>query len=730
MTRSPISHEKVFAALQRLSSGTYSTVYLKEDRNALKASNNLRMDAGLDGDVTNDEKNYNETKKNVLKRSELMEAMILMAISCKKHENLLSAEAIFLDSFVGQKQFSLLLELELAHGSLDNLILNQPLQFTGERKRLILKDITKGVAALHQMFGVCHGDLKPANILIRVQKDSQIWHACIADFGLSTLAAFAVHGHAAESYTFGYVPPECCDALQSAPFLIRDTKEANLFLSHISCFAKPVSGDFFGSNRDEISLQKSQESIICSTSNTAAVFSEKKSSLYCTESLDKTPMPTVHLSDFKTATPELMQNLRPQQANYATFENVTKVNLASDVWALGSIALFLTLSGEHPISKVYQIIMNSLPRLVQERIDSQLLHRMEMTFWFFALQEHQFSKDWQIVFDFEAVSMNFFKCFGIPLAPQLTDLNLLLCEKSVLESDFIYGCLQFLPDQRLSIETLCNHAYFEEKVSEQKETRSKKRSSDHCNLALPKKKILRSNKAGLLSLVFTRYLELGMLHKNNIQMPFHWSKMKLLVEICSKYKYSYQSLFLANAYIQLSANRIVNGTKDEVQCKSNASDNQHDVPVGWSEKNCKIHAVTCLLLAVSLFEPRHDAIVGFKDVVGDFGEQHNFSESEIAQSQRLLIDCLNFQFEVPTVATFIHLALLETKTTHCMPSELLCTELVAHLCDPDSKLFSCSQADLLALAMLKKYKCKEAFEHLLSITKRQKSLINELLSKL
>ena len=671
-----VSHRKSFDDLRRLSAGTYATVYRKDKKNALKASCNLRISAGLSGDVENDVEvqNFGDTAKDVLKRSELIEAMILTRFFGKKHPNLLSAEEIFFDSFVGHKQFSLILQLQLASGSLDHMMRQNQLQFTAEKKCSLLKDITNGVAALHNLFGVCHGDLKPGNILIHIEKNGE-WRAWIADFGLSTFPAFAVHGHAAECYTFGHVPPECCDRFHRKPFLIRDSIEANACLCSFSCFASPVKQTYDEKNANSMQTPDSSPS--------AAV-----------------------------STPELILQ-RPRQANSEYFNHITKANLASDIWALGSIALFLSL-GKNPIVEACVGITNRAGLSDVEEISFNFNHRAQMAMWFHALRAHQTSKEWEKVFDFDAVSRNFFSLYAqftrSNIMPHLIDLDSLLCEKSSQEIDFIFSCLQFLPDQRASIDELCKHPFFLQKSETsaiEEKVGQKRRSDAQSNQQLKKKQ---EKKFSLLSVAITRSLEIT---QNVIAMPFHSSTMKLLVDICAHFRFSYKSLFLANAYIQFSASRILS---------------EYDVSnLDWTEKNCKIHAVTCLLLAISLFEPRHDAIFDPMNVVEEFGSQHEFKMDDLATFQRLLIDCIQFEFDIPTVATFIDLSLSETKTTHKMPADTLVAKLITLLQSSES-LFSCPQAISLALALLKKFDCIEAFEHLLRISGRRKTSINKMIN--
>ena len=138
MIHSPIVHRQSFDALRRLSAGAYSTVY-SLDAIALKASSNLRMSMGLDGDVdehTEEQANFGDTSKHVLQRSELIEAMILRRFSEEKHPNVLCGGQIFFDSFVGRKQFSQILQLDLANGgSLDKFLREKPLEFQNSKKR-------------------------------------------------------------------------------------------------------------------------------------------------------------------------------------------------------------------------------------------------------------------------------------------------------------------------------------------------------------------------------------------------------------------------------------------------------------------------------------------------------------------------------------------------------------------------------------------------------------------
>jgi len=117
------------------------------------------------------EKISNEHTRNNLIR----EIAILREV---RHENVLHAIDI-----LETEQF-LFIILPMMEGDLFNLIKGSS-HFTEEQARDISRQTARGLDYLHSI-GICHRDLKPDNILYRIDKEGHI-QVCIADFGLSKL---------------------------------------------------------------------------------------------------------------------------------------------------------------------------------------------------------------------------------------------------------------------------------------------------------------------------------------------------------------------------------------------------------------------------------------------------------------------------------------------------------------------------------------------------------------
>ncbi|KAF9789495.1 kinase-like domain-containing protein, partial [Thelephora terrestris] len=91
----------------------------------------------------------------------------------------------------------------------------------------LLKDVAKGLIYMHSQ-DVIHGDLKGANIVI-----DQYFHACLADFGLATIASDSANpttfGSSVKGGTTRWMSPELLDP---EPFNIecsRPTKESDSY---------------------------------------------------------------------------------------------------------------------------------------------------------------------------------------------------------------------------------------------------------------------------------------------------------------------------------------------------------------------------------------------------------------------------------------------------------------------------------------------------------------------
>lgn len=721
---SPVQHKAVFNCLNPISSGTYANVF-GTGSIALKASSNLRMSAGIDAYVEDDASNLGDTAKDVLKRSELIEAMILYRFSRHKNPNVAFSDQIFFDSFVGSRQFSLILQLERARGSLIDYI-GKGSKFEFTKRVKMVGDLAKGVFALHNLLGVSHGDLKPGNVLVELDENNMP-HCRIADFGMSTLVLFAVHGHAAEVYTYGHVAPECCDRLHCPPYLIQASPEAVSTLCSFSCFAAPVlskslpvappstpqsnlycdetlpngeSENFITPTTSQTTIESTPETVTSSTSFPVNVTISKFAPAVATSSSS--------LFSFKPA--------RPQQANSVVYENTTNAWLSSDIWALASIIIFIASNGDHPVIDHCFDFMRNIK--VTRNLESvhQLNSRVQMAMWYVALKNHQRTDTWSKVFNFKELADDFqdvtssLRGFAKNLPNISLDAD--LKDAKSTELDLIYSCMQFLPTERLTIEQVCQHPFLNPPMPNTSAKKvGRKRRQSLC-IEPQVKKVKQQQFDGLLSLALTRLQNFSL---KFIKMPFHNQVTRLLMDICMHFKFSSKSLILANAYIYYSATKIV--TTNGIPAT--------ELPA-WTLENCKIHAITCLLLATSLFEPRHDTVVEVLDIVVKFGEEHKFTLAEIATCQRLLVEVLDFEFDIPNATILIDFSLSATNTTHLMPQSQLVSTVTDILMDSPSMLCT-SQAVLLALALLKRFDCKDAFQHLLKLSGAKLAMVKQTL---
>lgn len=90
-----------------------------------------------------------------------------------------------------------------------------------EKQRVILHDVARGVAHLHQNH-VVHRDLKPENVLLRVVDGVIVGHAKVGDFGVSRRVQIAQfqqrHKRAGVALgTFAFMPPEVARDVDAAP---------------------------------------------------------------------------------------------------------------------------------------------------------------------------------------------------------------------------------------------------------------------------------------------------------------------------------------------------------------------------------------------------------------------------------------------------------------------------------------------------------------------------------
>lgn len=648
---SPVMRRQSFEATSRISAGTYATVYEHQGRIALKASSNLRASAGLDGDVdTNSEhNNLGETANELLRRAELIEAMILRRFSLQKHANVACADQIFFDSYVQNVQFSLVLQLDLATGSLVEFMTKKGKDIDEQMCKRFLKQIANGIDALHQ-HKICHGDLKPGNILVKTTADDRLFDVVLADFGLSTMPLFAVHGHAAETYTFGHVAPECCDGFQTEPALIRNTAEAQSILCSFSCFADPLSS---------------------------------QSTLGADETLSE-------------------ESGAPRQANRFRFQNVTKATTASDIWAFGSIAIFLFSRGKHPINKHCFQWIDDVCFSSQETHIYRACSRLQLSVWYVFLKQHQKRTNWQLVFDFEAVS-NDFKAYMTRMYKKefSFDSDSTLDTLELINStglDLVYSCLQFLPTERPEIADICEHAFFSEQDESAK--RGRKRSNGQIDSI---RKKLRNTKTSMSSFLVSRCCN----SRPSLRLPFYQETVQMLLKVSTVFGFSLKSILLACNYFHLVVPNLDKRKSMEL----------------WTKNFCFSLAVTCLLIAVSLFEVRHEVSFDIIDLVQHFAEEYNFKHAHIAKLQRTVAEILDFEFDIPTVAHVIDLALCETETFHLMPKTMLVSKVLSLLQTSEAQFFA-SQTIPLALALLKRFDCTAAFEKLLCLSGRHRSSVD------
>jgi serine/threonine protein kinase len=124
----------------------------------------------------------------------------MMIISKLHHPNILQ----FLGSCTSKVPYIIVMEY-MPNNSLEFNIKNNNLNY--ERKINIIKDISKGLAYLHNRKPQCiiHRDLKPSNILLTIS-----YKAKIADFGISSLQAKCSEDYkmTGETGTYRYMAPE------------------------------------------------------------------------------------------------------------------------------------------------------------------------------------------------------------------------------------------------------------------------------------------------------------------------------------------------------------------------------------------------------------------------------------------------------------------------------------------------------------------------------------------
>ncbi|KAF9781215.1 kinase-like domain-containing protein [Thelephora terrestris] len=185
-----------------IAAGTFAEVRRGRLDNKAVAIRTLRIDQKTNGD---------KHQKLFCK-----ECIIWMKIS---HPNLLPLIGIDIDSQTGH--YSMISEL-MANGNIREYIR----QNSANRHRL-LEDIAAGLCYLHE-HDIVHGDLKGNNILITNETPPR---ACLADFGISTLAPSTSGVTATDNAggTFLYMAPELIAPSTIGSSSARPTKPADIY---------------------------------------------------------------------------------------------------------------------------------------------------------------------------------------------------------------------------------------------------------------------------------------------------------------------------------------------------------------------------------------------------------------------------------------------------------------------------------------------------------------------
>jgi len=667
--------------------------------------------------VNSDESEEDSADRAVLKtqacplvRAELIESMILKKAAEQNRGNtIVRLRKVFLDSFIDSTQHPVILQLDLARCTLQDFITKQKDKVVvADNRRRIVKNIVDALVFLHTELGMQHGDLKTSNVLVVF--DGSAWSCQLADFGLATSPQFAAHGTASTTYSFARRAPELFDDLCQKPVLIREGPVAHAALANMSCFDEPaeINEMLLSARVEEFSKRQCEFQTPPSNKYTSVNSTPETVSLHCNETLDSESPPVV------TKQP-IVQNdfVAPlAQATERRHHNVTRAMLESDIWGLGSLILNVWSLGKHPIQEcaVFWTEYTFSKDLQSDR-------RAQLYYWYRFLVSEQFSNEtWPLLFDFRAIVTHFELFFKSQidndLHPTLRTLNDIAQSigASADEIDFLIGCLQFVPSDRPNVHQLTSHNFLAKNCDTEKLASktdgngdSRKRKLANSIDYTPKLAFVPGEKRfrfvqmeSLLRCVITEAS--GDLERYNLilETVLSWSY---------NYFFSYKTVFLAMAYCMRTFEKVVPW--------------QNRLKPAW----CKAHAIACLLLAVSIYENRHEAhIDNISQRELDNGDLP-FVADDLTRMQRLIIKALDFNFNICTAAVLIDASLLQAsqscdETVFIEPltkAEMMLSarKMLSH------RQFACpTNAVSSALALLKYHNLTEAHDILLAASGR------------
>lgn len=750
-------------AVKRIDRGSYGIVYRADDRAALKASSNSAGDTSVlgGGDVSlvDDERVPAETGDATLGRAELVEAMILRRAAALNAPHIVRLDALCFDSFINGRQHALVLQLQLAQCSLTAFANEHPDRLgDASIRRKILRDTVQAVHFLHTQLGAVHVDIKPGNILVNTAGDfllpaddidpaladaSYLPYCRLADFGMSTMPALAVHGHGAAAYTFAYRPPELFDDLR-APTLLRATTDAAAALRNESCFAGPVRGDAAMAPKPLRSAAHIFTTPPATTQHSAAV-GKATPSLYCVdETLAPSPAGAVaeHCCSSEAANaaakrlavpqPVLPSPLRwpaPQrspaplvQANPARHENVTRALFASDVWALGSVALFLATLGQHPVERLFQWYVKA-KFTETDNASLQPDHRVQLCAWHKLVAEQQKPPGGADLYAFDSILQHFQtavlpRSVG-PAPPTLQTLDQVLDQAHAGagddEYDLIVDCLQFDPRARPTAQQLLAYEFFtvargddDDKDGGATAGGARKRLRSSSRLAA--KRVPSHSSLG-----FALHMQRTLKPTPALAVPasVYAETVQLLWKMCERFRFSYKTALLAVIYMQQSV---------ATWCAA-LSCNE------WTTAERSVHVAVCVLVAALVYEPRH--LFDSERLVDAFGAECGFASGDVADWQRALCEALDFHFDFPSLAVFIDESLVATGTMRDFASSDRSSPHSATLLGQVTRLalhsythLSASESVMTALALLQRNNFTAAFQHLLLASGQKRAAVD------
>lgn len=691
-----------FEVVKKISTGAYGVVFQQNEQFALKASTEIEIDdtnsSSAEFQVDDADNNaLNATVELPLARSEMIEAMILQRAATLTCAQIVKLNKLFFDCLIDGKQFTMGLQMELAECSLiDFYRQRRHISLDGVAiRRSVMSDVAKAVHFLHSRLRVQHCDLKPANILVKsISTDIE---CRLADFGMSTTPHFATHGHGAMSYSFAYRPLELFDNLKTGPELLIATPQLCSVLQNMSCFDMPAVDTPLQENS---ASHLQQPAAVVATHNNGL-------DLSCEEELQDSPSTPTKSSQINKEQQEITNSFATLvQADENHYRRVTRALFASDIWALGSILLFLQTSGQHPVEQSFFWLRKSLfSQHITNNLQPDL--RVQIYAWHQLLSNHQQNQE---LYVFEKFVEHFETAVASQSEESLLDIqsiDSLFQEfgiENVDEMDLLLSCLQFDPRLRPTSEQLCQHAFLNASVVADSSSSSTNSSNGKKRTRSSLRNVAKINKQTVLCNI--QYsIDCMKQTAKTTRFSYYDSSCQLLWRLCVNFKFCYKTAILAIAYLQQTAHNISKLPYDT-----------------WTSSHRNVHVAVCVLMAAVLYETRHS--FDSDRLVEQFGQQCGFSHRDLADTQRLFCEAVQFRFDMPTCAIFIDEALLATNSFSDMNVALLATDIF-NLAARSYSFLSVSESLSTAMAFLKRYRCEKALQHLLHVSGCDESSVDK-----